>query len=161
MKTKVVLILLVIAAAITLRWIKVPVLTATLLAAGFGIVGLALILIISRKEGRMIHCTAYCPIGTVVNLTHKVNPFRLFIDNNSCTDCQVCTSSCKYDALNQTDIAERKPGLTCTLCGDCLSSCHTGSIKYRFLRLSPETSRNLYLLITISLHAATMALARI
>lgn len=36
-----------------------------------------------------------------------------------------------------------------------------GSIKYRFLKLSPTASRKLYLLITISLHAATMALARI
>lgn len=154
-------LLLIVTAAIVLRWMKVPVTTATLLAGGFGIVGLAMILIISRKEGRMVHCTAYCPVGTVVNLTRFVNPFRMFIDNNSCTDCMVCTTSCKYDALNRTDIAARKPGLTCTLCGDCLSSCHTESIKYRFLRFSPETSRMLYLLITISLHAATMALARI
>ncbi len=154
-------LILIVFAAITLRWMKVPVLSATLLAGGFGIVGLVLILIISRKEGRMFHCTAYCPVGTVVNLTHKVNPFRMFIDNNSCTDCLVCTTSCKYDALNRKDIAVRRPGLTCTLCGDCLSSCHGGSIKYRFLRLSPDASRNLYLLITISLHAVTMALARI
>jgi heterodisulfide reductase subunit A-like polyferredoxin len=73
----------------------------------------------------------------------------------------VCTTSCKYDALNRADIKARKPGTTCTLCGDCLSACHAGSIKYRFLKLSPEASRKLYLLITITLHAATMALARI
>jgi ferredoxin len=137
------------------------VLSAALLGVGFGVVGLALILIVSRKEGRMVHCIAYCPIGTIVNLTHKVNPFRMFIDNNSCTDCLACSNSCKYDALNRADKQARKPGLTCTLCGDCLSSCHTGSIKYRFLRLPPEASRKLYLLITITLHAVTMALARI
>lgn len=154
-------LLLVILAAILLRWMPVPVLTATLLAGGFGIVGLGLILLISRKEGRMVHCTAYCPIGTVVNLTRFVNPFRMFIDNTSCTDCMACTTACKYDALNRENIAVRKPGLSCTLCGDCLSSCHSGSIKYRFPGLSPRASRNLYLLITISLHASTMALARI
>lgn len=154
-------LLLVIAGAIVLRWMKVPVITATLLAAGFGVVGLGLILLVSRKEGRMVHCTAYCPIGTIVNLTHYVNPFRLTIDQNSCTSCMVCTTSCKYDALNKTDIAARKPGNTCTLCGDCLSSCHAGSIQYRFPGLSSQRARNLYLLITISLHAATMALARI
>ena len=33
------------------------------------------------EEGRMVHCTAYCPVGTVVNLTRFVNPFRMYIDN--------------------------------------------------------------------------------
>jgi ferredoxin len=151
----------VIAASITLRLIKVPVLTATLVAGGFGIVGLGIILLISRKEGRMVHCTAFCPIGTIVNLARFINPFRMYIEEGSCTDCLACARTCKYDALNTADIASRKPGMTCTLCGDCVSSCHTESIKYRFLKLSPDASRNLYLLITISLHASTMALARI
>jgi len=154
-------LLLVIAGAIVLRWMKVPVLTATLLAGGFGVVGLGLILLVSIKEGRMVHCTTYCPIGTIVNLTRYVNPFRLTIDQNSCTDCMACTSKCKYDALNRSDIAARKPGMTCTLCGDCLSSCHAGSLQYRFPGLSSQRARAIYLLITISLHAATMALARI
>ena len=153
--------LLVIAGAITLRLLNVPVVTATLVAGGFGVVGLGIILLLSGRQKRMVHCTAYCPIGTIVNLTRFVNPFRMYIDNQSCTDCMACTQHCKYDALSATDIRSRKPGLTCTLCGDCVSSCHAGSIKYKFLRLSPAVSRNLYLVITISLHAATLALARI
>ena len=153
-------LLLIIAGAIVLRWLKVPVITATLLAAGFGVIGLGLILLVSRKEGRMVHCTAYCPIGTIVNLGRFVNPFRLTIDQNTCTECMVCTTTCKYDALNKTDIVARKPGMTCTLCGDCLSSCHAGSLRYRFPGLSSRNARMLYLFITISLHAATMALAR-
>ena len=154
-------LLLVIAGAIVLRWFQLPVFMATLLAAGFGVVGLGLILLVSRKEGRMVHCTAYCPIGTIVSITRFVNPFRLTIDQNSCTSCMACTSACKYDALNRADIVARRPGMTCTLCGDCLSSCHAGSIHYRFPGLTSEKARTLYLLITISLHAATMALARI
>jgi len=153
-------LILVVASAIVLRWMKVPVLTATLVALGFGIIGLGIILLLSRREGRMVHCSAYCPEGTIVNLTRFVNPFGMYIDDSSCTDCMACTKHCKYDALNPSDIASRKPGLTCTLCGDCVSSCHSGSIKYRFLKLSPEAARNLYLFLTISLHATTMALAR-
>jgi polyferredoxin len=154
-------LLLVIAAAIVLRCMKVPAQTSTLLAIGFGVIGLVLILLVSRREGRMVHCTAYCPIGTIVNLGHKLNPMRLRIDQNSCTDCMACTTKCKYDALNAKDIAAKKPGLSCTLCGDCISSCHAGSLQYRFPGLSSHRARMLYLLITISLHAATMALARI
>jgi len=154
-------LMLVIASAIVLRWMQVPVLSATLIAGGFGIVGLGIILLISRKEGRMVHCTAYCPIGTIVNLSRFVSPFRMYIDNKSCTDCMACTRHCKYDALNRSHIISRKPGKSCTLCGDCVASCYTGAIKYRFIRLSPESSRNLYLFITITLHACTMVLARI
>ena len=153
--------LLVIASALVLRWMQVPPLTSTLLAIGFGLVGLGLILTVSRREGRMVHCTAYCPIGTLVNLGRYINPLRLGIDRDSCTECMVCTTKCKYDALNKSDILARKPGNTCTLCGDCLSSCHAGSLQYRFPRLSSDQARTLFLLISISLHAATMALARI
>jgi len=154
-------LLLVILAAIVLRWMKVPAMTSTLLAIGFGIIGLGLILLVSAKEGRMVHCTAYCPIGTIVNLGRFVNPMRLRIEPDSCTECMACTAKCKYDALNMKDIVARKPGITCTLCGDCISSCHAGSIHYRFPGLSSQRARQLFLLISISLHAATMALARI
>jgi len=154
-------IILVAAGALALRWMGASVITATWMALGFGVIGLGMILMISRREGRMVHCTAYCPVGTVVNLTRFVNPFRMYIDPQSCTDCMACTRVCKYDALRPSHVAARKPGLTCTLCGDCLASCHAGSLKYRFLKLKPAMARNLFLLISISLHAATMALARI
>jgi ferredoxin len=72
-----------------------------------------------------------------------------------------CTSYCKYDALNRSDIEKGIPGLTCTLCGDCLAGCSHNSIKYRFLRLSPEASRNLWIVITVSLHGVFLALGRI
>jgi len=154
-------ILLVVAVAIILRWLEIPLHITTLLAAGFGILGLALILLVSRRQSRMFHCIVYCPIGTIVNLTRSVNPFRMYIDHGLCTDCMACTRICKYDALNVGDVKARMPGTGCTLCGDCLGECHSGAIRYGFLKLSPAAARNLYLLITISLHASTLALARI
>jgi heterodisulfide reductase subunit A-like polyferredoxin len=72
-----------------------------------------------------------------------------------------CTKFCKYDALNIQDIKNSKPSYSCTLCGDCLAGCHHNSIKYKFLKMDPEKARNLYLILTISLHATCMALARI
>jgi ferredoxin-type protein NapH len=153
-------LILVISMALVLRWLRVSMLASTLIAVAFGITGILIMILFSFKRKKMIHCALYCPIGTIVNTFKYINPFRMYIDQ-SCTLCMGCTKFCKYDALNLQDIKNSKPGMGCTLCGDCLAGCHHDSIKYKFMRLSPEQSRNLYLILTISLHAVCLALARI
>jgi ferredoxin-type protein NapH len=153
-------LILVIAMAIILRWLNVSMLISTLIAIAFGVGGILIMIFFSLKRKKMVHCVMYCPIGTLVNIFKHVNPFRMYIDQ-SCTLCMNCTKFCKYDALNPSDIKNSKPSITCTLCGDCLAGCHNNSIKYKFLKMKPEQARNLYLVLTISLHAACLALARI
>lgn len=157
---KTTILFLVIAMAITLRWLKVNMLVSTLVAVAFGIGGILVMILFSLKRKKMVHCIMYCPVGTIVNVFKHVNPFRMYIDK-SCTLCMNCTKFCKYDALNPGDIKNLKPAITCTLCGDCLAGCHHSSIRYKFLNMKPEHARNLYLVLTISLHAACLALARI
>jgi ferredoxin len=153
-------IFLVIAITIVLRIFQVPLLIATLAAATFGIVGIVIMIFVSSKRKKMIHCALYCPIGTLVNIMKPVNPFRLYI-NDKCNLCMKCTSFCKYDALNPGDVKNKKPNYSCTLCGDCLPACRDNAINYRFLGLKPERARALYLFLTISIHAVFLALARI
>lgn len=153
-------LILVIAMAIILRWLNISMLISTLIAIAFGVGGILIMIFFSMKRKKMVHCVMYCPIGTLVNIFKHVNPFRMYIDQ-SCTLCMNCTKFCKYDALNPSDIKNSKPSITCTLCGDCLAGCHHNSIKYKFLKMKPEQARNLYLVLTISLHAACLALARI
>lgn len=153
-------LILVIAMAIILRWLNISMLISTLAAIAFGTGGILIMIFFSLKRKKMVHCVMYCPIGTLVNIFKHVNPFRMYIDQ-SCTLCMNCTKFCKYDALNPSDIKNSKPSITCTLCGDCLAGCHHNSIKYKFLKMKPEQARNLYLVLTISLHAACLALARI
>jgi ferredoxin-type protein NapH len=150
----------VITMAIILRWLNVGMLLSTLFAISFGITGISIMIFFSLKKKKMVHCVMYCPVGTLVNIFKNVNPFRMYIDQ-SCTLCMNCTKFCKYDALNIKDIKNAKPSVTCTLCGDCLAGCHHNSIKYQFLKMRPEQARNLYLVLTISLHAACLGLARI
>jgi ferredoxin-type protein NapH len=154
------ILILVIAMAILMRLLKVEMLVATLIAVAFGLTGIIIMILFSLKRKKMVHCIMYCPVGTVVNIFKHVNPFRMYIDK-SCTLCMNCTKFCKYDALNPSDIKNSKPSITCTLCGDCLAGCHHSSIKYKFPRLEPERARNLYLIMTVSLHATCLALARI
>jgi len=154
------ILVLVIIMAILLRWLNVPVKAATLIAVVFGLTGIGIMIIVSLRMKKMVHCVMFCPVGTLVNGIKHINPFRMYIDQ-SCTLCNHCTKFCKYDALNPADIKNGKPSITCTLCGDCLAGCHHNSIKYSFFSLSHINARNLYLLLTISLHAACIALARI
>lgn len=153
------ILIIVIAGTLLLKIFNISSLYAAIGGGMFGIIGIAIIIFISKRIGKMVHCIYYCPVGTVINYLRFINPFRMYIDTN-CTTCMKCTSFCKYDALNLNDIQNLKPGITCTLCGDCLSSCHVNSIKYKFFKLNPETARKLYLGVTISLHAIFLALAR-
>lgn len=151
---------LFIITALLFRWFGLNPVSTTLFASAFGVVGLLIILFVSPRKGKMIHCTTYCPIGTVVSITKQVNPFRMVI-NSSCTSCMRCMPACKYDALNIDDIKRGKPALTCTLCGDCVSTCKPGAIQYRFPGLSAETARMFYLFLTISTYVVFLSLGRI
>ncbi|NLJ07196.1 MAG: 4Fe-4S binding protein [Sphingobacteriales bacterium] len=153
-------LLLVILMALILRLSGASNLTASVFSAIFGILGIAVILLISPKKGKMLHCVAYCPVGTLVRFMKLINPFRMYIATN-CNDCMACSLTCRYDALNVENIRQRKPGPTCTYCGDCISSCKTMSIRYRLFSLKPETARMTWIVITVALHAVFMGLARI
>ncbi len=151
---------LTIFGALAMRFFGASNETAAIIGGSFGIIGILIIFIFSKRHGKMVHCTTYCPIGTSINYLRFINPFRMYIDN-SCTLCNACTKTCRYDALDLANIKLKTPGITCTLCGDCVTSCHSSAIKYKFFRLSPENARLLYLFVTISLHAVFMALARL
>ncbi len=158
---RIAIMIVVIAVAIVLRLAGVSVTFASILAVAFGLIGVGLMLVWSRKTGVMTHCTAYCPIGPMANWLGKLSPFRIKINDATCTDCGICHTACRYDALNMVDIKNRRPNIACTLCGDCLASCRDNSLEYHFLGLKGISARTLFLVLVISLHAAFLGVARI
>lgn len=154
------ILLLVLIAAIVLRILGVPGLLAVILAAVFGLVGVAIMVLFSRKSGAMVHCITYCPIGLVANWLGRISPFRLRITDN-CTECGACRLACRYEALKNTDIEKRKPGLTCTLCGDCITRCKENAFAYKFPGMKPTTARYFFIVTAASLHAVFLAAARL
>jgi polyferredoxin len=150
----------VVGTSIILRIIGVPSAVATCLGISFGLVGVGVMILWSRKKGAMAHCITYCPIGILANWLGKLSPFRLRI-KDACTECQLCRLACRYDALNKEDIQKRKPGGSCTLCGDCLGSCKDGWIEYSFLGLKPNHARTMFVVLVVVLHAVFLGVARI
>ena len=114
----------------------------------------------SRRSGTMVHCTSYCPIGLVNNLLGHVLPWRVTIDSG-CTKCGVCSKACRYNALTRTDLEKGRPGLTCSLCGDCLPRCPHGHLGYRFPGLTRDRARQFFLVLAAGLHTVFLAVARI
>jgi polyferredoxin len=147
-------------AALLLRFLGAPLWLAAALAGFFGLLGVAVMLLLSRRQGQMVHCTVYCPVGLLANLLGKLNPFRLRIGPD-CTECRACTSACHYNALNLEHIQRRRPGLSCTLCGDCLSRCRHAQLYYSFPGLNPQAARAVFVVLVVGLHAAFLGLARI
>ncbi len=154
------LTLLTIVAAIILRTLNTSPLVAIVGAISFGIIGILVTIFISRTRGIMGHCSYYCPIGLLSNILGKISPFRIKIDS-ACNNCMACIPSCRYNALSAKNIASGSPGFNCTLCGDCIDSCSSHSINYKFYRLSPEKSRVLFTVIIAVVHASFLGIARI
>ena len=151
---------LVIAGAIALRLSGASGWMSTVAGLIVGIIGLGIMLILSRQKKKMIHCSSYCPIGTLVSFMKYLSPFRVKL-NTDCTHCMACLKSCKYDALHKENIEKGKIGYTCTYCGDCLSTCKHGGLEYRFFKLRPATAERLWIIITVVLHTCFLMIARI
>lgn len=153
-------LVLVVMAALVLRSTGVSGSVAVLLAALFGLAGVALMVSVSRKKGMMVHCSAYCPMGIVANVLGKLTPWRIRIGSD-CTQCGACFSRCRYNALDEPMVRRGRPGISCTMCGDCISACSHRQIEYGFTGLSPDSARKVFLVLVVSLHAIFLGVARI
>lgn len=155
------MLILVVGAAMTMRWMGVSGTTAAMLAVLFGVGGAAVMALASPRLGYMAHCTLYCPIGWLATRTGRLlSPFRVSI-GAGCDDCLACSTACRFGALSPGDIAARRAGPSCTLCGDCVRPCRKGAIGYRFFRVSPGHARTLFLVLVTSLHAVFLGVARV
>lgn len=126
----------------------------------FGLLGIGIMVFWSRKSGVMTHCVTYCPIGLLANWFGRLSPFRIKIVSH-CNQCGACRFVCRYDALTEKHIQKRIPGTTCTLCGDCITSCKNRWIGYGFFRLSPDRAKKLFIALIVCLHAVFLGVARI
>lgn len=157
---RVVTLILCIGVALLLRAMGISGLSAVIFAAIFGLIGVGIMVLVSRKAGMMVHCTAFCPMGILANVFGKVSPWRIRV-GDECTKCGACFARCRYNALDETRVELGKPAISCTMCGDCVSACVHNQIGYRFPGLSPENARAAFIVLVVSLHAIFLGVARI
>ncbi|MFH1159371.1 MAG: 4Fe-4S binding protein [bacterium] len=76
------------------------------------------------------YCAVICPVGTLLGLLSKTSLFRIWIVAESCTDCGICSKTCKSGCI---DVKNRKIDFSrCVLCFNCLSSCPEKAMEYGF-----------------------------
>jgi ferredoxin len=161
--TRVSALALAVAAPLALRLTRTPSRTAEILSVAFALAGIAVMVVLSRKRGVMVHCAAYCPIGLVAGIAGKLSPWRLRV-SEGCTFCGRCAAVCRYGALERRHLERRKPGISCTLCGDCLPSCEKDLIRFGLYGRAGKRSdgvRTAFIATVTVLHAVFLAVARI
>ncbi len=108
-----------------------PSLIATVIFIGL-FLGLVIVLpLLTRKRTQ---CSALCPFGAFQSLMDRFSSYRVVIDVDKCVRCMKCAEACSFCAIDRETIREEKgrPELTCAKCGECLSVCPTGAIRYEF-----------------------------
>ncbi len=93
------------------------------------ILGAGVTLVVSRRTGRMVHCTLYCPVGTLTTLLSRLSPFRIYRESGKTTK----SSLCLYGVLDESPSGRGALPHSCTLCTDCLEKRAALDLRLRFL----------------------------
>ena len=132
---------------------------AATLAVGFGLAGVGVMLRVSRRSGYMAHCAGFCPMGLLAGILGRLSPWRLRVGPD-CTACGACARACRYDALRPEHLAAGRPGLSCSLCLDCLPRCPRASLTLTAFGRDLALARPAFAVLAGSLHAVFLGLAR-
>ncbi len=159
-KSRIIILILAVIIPLTLRYSGIGPDAGLVMALAFGIGGVIIMMVFSRKMGLMIHCTSYCPVGLAAGLLGKISPWRITI-GKECNSCMACTRACRYGALEKVNLKNRKPGITCALCGDCIPSCKNSHIQFHFPGISGSRARVVFISVVIIIHAIFLGVARI
>ena len=91
------------------------------------IVTLVVVVVLAWKHGRT-YCNTICPVGTVLSFFSRFSWLKIRFDEDKCRNCSLCTKNCKASCI---DFKNHKVDYSrCVVCGDCISSCKFGALKY-------------------------------
>jgi len=98
---------------------------------------LAVIFLILMTLSKRPFCRAVCPLGAILGLFNRTSLWRMQVDGNKCTRCNLCQAHCPVDIR----VYESPNSPECVRCLKCRDVCPYGAVEYRFLnkkRPEPE-----------------------
>lgn len=104
-----------------------------------GVLALILIPLLTRKRS---FCGLLCPFGAWQSFFGKINLFRVTIEPEKCTQCQLCLKLCPIFAISPEKLKKHEISSYCNRCGECIDFCPTSAISYtifnkKFLWVQP------------------------
>lgn len=146
--------------ALFLRLLDVPAALAVWFGAAFAGISLLVMALASWRHGGMVHCTAFCPLGLVVNVLSRISPWRVKVDARRCNNCGTCETICAHRAIAVESRQKGQASLACVLCRDCLKACPKSAIALHFPFLKPGLAELVFIVIVVVLHTLFIATAR-
>lgn len=71
-----------------------------------------------------VFCRFFCPLGALYGLFNRFSFFGVTVDNDKCTNCNLCINKCKWDTKTVGD-------QECVSCGECMDVCPTKAIHWK------------------------------
>lgn len=98
------------------------------------VAGLAVLFIVLDFVGLTVGwvwvLAAFCLLGYLLEILcgkPKAQILYVINDEDKCTNCQACRKACPYN-IDITSLGGKVTSVDCTLCGECVASCTTGSL---------------------------------
>ena len=98
-----------------------------------------LIVYMAFKNGRL-YCNTICPVGTLLGFISKFSFFKIVIEKEDCLSCGICEKDCKGSCINSDE--QTVDMSRCVACFNCVSSCPTEGIKFKFSPSFKKPSEN-------------------
>ena len=91
------------------------------------IVTVVVLFVLAWRYGRT-YCNTICPVGTLLSFLSRFSLLKVYFDTDKCKNCSLCTKNCKASCI---DFKSHSVDYSrCVVCGDCISKCKYGALKY-------------------------------
>ena len=88
---------------------------------------LVVIGVLAWRNGRT-YCNTICPVGTLLSFFARFSWLKIQFDEEKCRKCSKCTKNCKAACIDYKTLTVDYS--RCVVCGNCLSECAFGGLKY-------------------------------
>lgn len=94
-----------------------------------GLIIISVVLVLSLVLFRPF-CYVACPLGLITWLFEQFSLVKIKVDNDRCTECEICIDESPCPAMNSILDGKRLQA-DCHACGDCVKSCPENAIQFK------------------------------